>query len=117
MLFIQRILIIAYLKHILPMQVPMVCPNVHGDNPLALAGGLSTVHVDNHCINICKVSKGAKITNRYHQVPDLTQDIAWESDKIIFKHTNKSHEASLFPAGDHKAAMNRRKSMTNTTHK
>ena len=31
--------------------------------------------------------------------------------------TNKSHEVSPFPAGDHKVAMNRRESMTNTRHK
>ena len=46
------------------MQVPMVCPPVHGDNLLALAGGLSTVQVDDYGINICKVRKGAKI-NRF----------------------------------------------------
>ena len=31
--------------------------------------------------------------------------------------TNKSQEVSPFPAGDHKAAMNRRVSMTNTRNK
>ena len=30
--------------------------------------------------------------------------------------TNKSQEVSPFPAGDHKAAMNRRQSMKNTRH-
>ena len=30
--------------------------------------------------------------------------------------TNKSQEVSPFPAGDHKAAMNRRESMKNTRH-
>ena len=27
-----------------------------------------------------KVSKGAKIKNRYNQVPHLTQDTTWKSD-------------------------------------
>ena len=31
--------------------------------------------------------------------------------------TNKSQEISFFPAGDHKAAMDRRESMRNTRHK
>ena len=31
--------------------------------------------------------------------------------------TNESQEVSPFPAGDHKAAMNRRKSMRNARHK
>ena len=31
--------------------------------------------------------------------------------------THKSQEVSPFPAGDHKAAMNRCESMTNTRHK
>ena len=31
--------------------------------------------------------------------------------------TNKSQEVSPFPAGDHKAAMNRRENMRNTRHK
>ena len=29
---------------------------------------------DNHQLHILKVSKGAKIRNRYNQVPHLTQD-------------------------------------------
>ena len=32
---------------------------------------------------MCKVSKGAKIRNRYNQVPHLIQDTTeWESDKL-----------------------------------
>ena len=38
-----------------------------------------------------------------------------ESDKNIVKH--QIQEVSPFPAGDHKAAMNRQKSMTNTKQK
>ena len=49
-----------------------------------------------------KVSKGAKIRNRYNQVPHLTQDT-----KLIVDTTNESQEVSPFPAGDHKAHINR----------
>ena len=58
-----------------------------------------------------------KIRKRYNQVPHLTQDTTWESNKNTINITNKSQEFSPFPAGDHKAAMNIRKSMRITTHK
>ena len=57
-----------------------------------------------------KLRKVAKTRNRCNQVPHLTQDTTWESDKNT-KITNKSQEVSSFPAGDHKVAMNRRESM------
>ena len=53
--------------------------------------------------NRLKVSKGAKIRNRYNQVPHLTQ-----SDKLTVDTTNESQEVSPFPASDHKAHINRR---------
>ena len=66
----------------------------------------------------------AKIRNRYNQVPHLTQDITWESNKTTINITNKNQEVSPFlasdlpfQAGDHKAAMNRHKRMTITRHK
>ena len=31
-------------------------------------------------------SKEAKIRNRYNQIPHLTQDTTWESDKNTIKH-------------------------------
>ena len=40
----------------------------------------------------------------------------WESNKTTINITNKSQKVSPFTSGDHKAAMNRRKSMTNTRH-
>ena len=41
-----------------------------------------------------------------------------ESDKNTRKHCiQEIQEVSPFPAGDHKAAMNRQESMTNTKHK
>ena len=68
--------------------------------------------------NTRKVRKIAKIRNRYNQVPHLTQDTTWKSDKTIIKHPKREPRGvSLFPAGDHKAAMNRRESMTNTRQK
>ena len=53
-----------------------------------------------------RVRKTAKIRNRYNQLPHLTQDTTWERDKDTIKHHKQ--EVSPFPAGDHKAAMNRR---------
>ena len=64
-----------------------------------------------------KVRKMAKIRDQYNQVPYLTQDTTWESNKNTIKITNKSQEVRPFPAGDQKVAMNRRESMTNTRHK
>ena len=59
-----------------------------------------------------KVRKTAKIRKRYNQVPHLIQDTTWESSKNTINITNKSQEVSPFPAGDHKAAMNRRERHT-----
>ena len=65
-----------------------------------------------------KVRKTARIRNGYNQVPHLSQDTKWESNKITINNINKSQEVSPFPSTscDHKAAMNRRESMTNTRH-
>ena len=76
------------------------------------------MHIDNEVTQIrVKVRKAAKIRNRYNQVPHLTQDTTWESDKTHLNTTHKSQEVSPFQAGDHKAAMDRRESMTNARHK
>ena len=65
-----------------------------------------------------EVSKKAKIRNRYSQVPNLTEDTTWKSDKNTREpHIQESKEVSPFPADDRKAAMNRQESMTNTKHK
>ena len=50
-----------------------------------------------------EVSKGAKIRNRYNQVPHLTQDTNGKVTTSHLDNTNESQEVSLFPAGDHKA--------------
>ena len=55
-----------------------------------------------------KVSKGAKIRNRYNQVPHPTQDTNGKVTNSQLDTTNESQELSLFPAGDHKAQINRR---------
>ena len=53
-------------------------------------------------------NKGAKIRNRYNQVPHLTQDTNGKLTNSQLDTTNESHEFSPFPAGDHKAQIYRR---------
>ena len=60
------------------------------------------------CKSMFKVSKGAKIRNRYNQVPHLTQDTNGKVTNLQLDTTNESQEVSPFPAGDHKAHINRR---------
>ena len=59
-------------------------------------------------VSVRKVSKGAKIRNRYNQVPHLTQDTNWKVTNSQLDTTNESQEVSPFPADDHKAHINRR---------
>ena len=54
------------------------------------------------------VSKGAKIRYRYNQVPHLTQDTNGKVTNSQLDTTNESQEVTPFPAGDHKAHINRR---------
>ena len=56
---------------------------------------------------LMKVSKGAKIRNRYNQVPHLTQDTYGKVINLQLDTINESQEVSPFPAGDHKAHINR----------
>ena len=68
--------------------------------------------------NQIKVSKKAKTRNRYDQVPQLTQDITWESGKNTrTHHIQETQEVITFQAGDDKAAMSRLESITNTKRK
>ena len=55
-----------------------------------------------------KVRKSAKIRNRYNQAPHLTQDTNGKVTTSQLDITNESQEVSPFPAGDHKAHINRR---------
>ena len=54
------------------------------------------------------VSKGAKTRNRYNQVPHLTQDTNGKVTNSQLDTTNETQEVSPFPAGGHKAHINRR---------
>ena len=56
----------------------------------------------------CKIlfiilSKGAKIRNRFNQVPHLAHDSNGKVTNLNLDTTNESKEVSPFPAGDHKA--------------
>ena len=67
-------------------------------------------------------SKGAKIRNRYNQVPHLKEDTNEKVTNSQLYTTNESQEVSSFPAGDHKAHINRHaqrhnKHKTEKTHK
>ena len=55
-----------------------------------------------------KVSKGAKIRSQHNQVPHPTQDTNGKVTNSQPDTTNESQEVSPFPAGDHKAHINRR---------
>ena len=57
---------------------------------------------------LIKESKGAKIRNQYNQIPRLTQDTNGKVTNSQLDTANESQEVSLFPAGDHKAHINRR---------
>ena len=55
---------------------------------------------------IYKVSNGAKIRNRYNQVPHLTQDTYGKVTNPQLDNTNESQEVNPFLACDHKAHIN-----------
>ena len=57
---------------------------------------------------LIEVSKGAKIRSRYNQLPHPTQDTNGKVTHSQLDTTNESQEVSPFPAGDHKAHINRR---------
>ena len=59
-------------------------------------------------LTLVKVSKGAKIRIRYNQVPQPAQDTNGKVTNSQLDTTNESQEVSPFPAGDHKAHINRR---------
>ena len=76
---------------------------------MCLAGsGGDIVSVTIEVVQSGEVSKGAKIRNRYNQVPHLTQDTNGKVTNLQLDTTNESQETSPFPAGDHKAHINRR---------
>ena len=62
-----------------------------------------------------KVRKGAKIRNHYNQALNLTQDTHGKVTTSQLDIIDEIQEASLFPAGDHKASANRRARKHNKT--
>ena len=70
--------------------------------------GINDHEGSSRCKCFRKASKGAKIRNRYNQVPHLTQDTNGEVTNSQLDTTNESQEVSPFPTGDHKAHINRR---------
>ena len=70
-------------------------------------------HFTNNFSALKKASKGAKIRNRYNQVQHLTQDTNGNVTNSQLDTTNESQEISPFPAGDHKAHINRRAQIHN----
>ena len=54
-----------------------------------------------------KISKDAKIWYPYNKVPNLTQDTNGKVTNSQLDTTNESKEVSPFPAGGHKAQINR----------
>ena len=77
---------------------------------------LKVIVSDIECLHTIIVSKGAKIRNRYNQVPRLTQDTNGKVKNSQLDNTNESQEVSPFPAGDRKAHINRR-SQKHSKHK
>ena len=62
--------------------------------------------------------KNAKVRFGYNQMPHLTQNTMWESNKNTRKHyIQESQEVSPFPAGDHTVARKRLDSMTEMIHR
>ena len=73
-------------------------------NQLALA----LVQSDMIAKHVGKVSKGANIRNRYKQVPHLTHETNGKVTNSQLDTINESKGGRSFPAGDHKAHINRR---------
>ena len=58
-------------------------------------------------LDVRKVRKRAKIRIQYNQAPHLTQDTYGKVTTSQLDITNENQEVSPFPAGDHKASINR----------
>ena len=74
---------------------------------------MATLNFSNRVVT---VSKGAKIRNQYNQVPHLTQDTNGKVTNSQLDTIGDSQEGSPFPAGDHKAHINRQ-SQRHSKHK
>ena len=93
-MYCTRNLVPAYVRS---RRFKLACTDTKTSNPLKYSA-----------IYYVKVSKGAKIMNRYNQVPHLTQDTNGKVANSQLYTTNERQEVSPFPAGDHKAHINRR---------
>ena len=69
---------------------------------------MTSVGMTSQTCSLIKVSKGAKIRNQHNQVPHLTKDTNWKVTNLQLDTKNESQKISPFPAGDHKAHINRR---------
>ena len=78
------------------MQTKHLCVLIH----IRTKGEVGTV-------KLFKVKKRAKIRNRYNQAPQLTQDTNGKVKTSQLDITNESQKVSPFPAGEHKASINR----------
>ena len=76
-------------------------------SPTIGGGGGGGVQCNGRELEEVEVSKGAKIRNPYNQVPHLTQDTNGKVTNSQLDTTNEYQEVSPFPAGDHKAHINR----------
>ena len=63
--------------------------------------------IGNHCTK-CKSKLGCKDQESIQSSTTPDPGYQWESDKLTEDTTNESQEVSPFPAGDHKAHINRR---------
>ena len=88
--------------------IPILCVRIHPST--------NKVYQIFIFVNTVKISKGAKIRNRYNQVPHLIQDTNAKVTNSQLDTTNESQEVSPFPAGDHKAHINRR-AQSHSNHK
>ena len=57
----------------------------------------SKCYVSGMCMQ-CKVGKESKFWNRYNQVPHMTQDTLWESDKYTKTLDTEEPRSQLFPS-------------------
>ena len=58
---------------------------------------ISKQHIDHNGTIVVKVSKGAKIRNRYYQVPHLTQDTKGKVTNSQVRHHKQEPKGQPFP--------------------
>ena len=88
-----------------PTEVHQVVVETFGAFTFTSLVSRTCLNVSMHSLINITISKGAKIRNRYNQVQHLTNGKVINSQLDT---TNESQEVSPFPAGDHKAHINRR---------